>query len=104
MSKEGLLGVEGIDEKTVIDALIKSGCTIAGESGGKRTEGGITKADLYAMGLSGKEDSAELRRRLLCEMGFPSKLSSNMLLDAINRLMNKEELLEMIEHMKASEI
>lgn len=99
--KEGLLGVEGIDEKTVLDALIKSGCVISGESGGKRAPGNVTKADFYNLGLSGKDDSADLRRLILSEMGLPSKLSSNMLLDAVNKLMDKEELAEMVKYIKS---
>lgn len=99
-SKEGLLGVEGISEEIVIDALVKSGCTISGEAGGKRKPGNITKADFCRLGLSGGDGSGELRRRLALEMGFPSRLSANMLLDAVNRLLDADELADMVENLK----
>lgn len=99
-SKEGLLGVEGISEEIVIDALVKSGCTISGEAGGKRNPGNITKADFCRLGLSGGIGSSELRCRLALEMGFPSKLSANMLLDAVNRLLDADELADMVENLK----
>lgn len=88
--KEGLLGVEGIDEEIIIDALIKSGCCVNGKSDTKKS--GITKTDFYKMGLSGGEKSAELRRELAKRLGIPSKLSANMLIDAVNRMWDKETL------------
>lgn len=102
-SSEGLLGVEGISEEIVMDALIKSGCTIKGESGGKRKPGNITKADFYRLGLSGGDNSYKLRQQIAREMGFPSKLSCNMILDAVNRLLNISELEEMVESLKDGE-
>lgn len=86
--KEGLLGVEGITEEIITDALIKSGCTVCGES--ERPKSKLTKTDFFEMGLSGGEKSAELRRALALKLGLPSKLSANMLLDAVNRISDKE--------------
>ena len=86
--KEGLLGVEGITEEIIIDALIKSGCTVCGES--EKAKSKLTKTDFFQMGLSGGEKSAELRKALALKLGLPSKLSANMLLDAVNRMSDKE--------------
>ncbi len=90
--KEGLLGVEGIDEETIIKALIDAGCEINGEKHTPKEEKKITKADLMRLGLSGTVDSQKKRADLLKEMGLPSKLSANMLLDVINRLTSVDEL------------
>lgn len=95
-SSEGLLGVEGISEEIVIDALKKSGCTISGQPGSQKKPGNITKVDFFRLGLSGGTQSSKLRQRLALEMGFPSKLSANMLLDAVNRLLSIDELEEML--------
>ena len=96
--KEGLLGVEGIDEKTITDALIKSGCTVNGEA--KPDEDKLTKTDFFTFGLSGGEKSGELRAKLSKKLGLPSKLSANMLLDAVNKIADRESVLKMIEEIK----
>ncbi len=90
--KEGLLGVEGIDEKKIIKALSDAGCEINGEKHTPKEKKKITKADFMRLGLSGTSDSQKKRAKLLKEMGLPSKLSSNMLLDVVNRLTSVDEL------------
>ncbi len=96
-SKEGLLGVEGISEEIIIDALKKSGATVEGTSVLPKAEREITKADMYRLGLSGKDNSVFLRQEISKKLGLPSKLSSNSLLDVINRLLTYEELKEMVD-------
>ena len=86
-SRAGTLGVEGMRPEVLSEALSRAGAT--------RTEGeerpGVTKADLYALGLFGRENSAELRRRLQKALGLPERLSANALLDAVNSLYRPEE-------------
>ena len=54
-SKSGLLGVEGMTPEIIENALKKSGVfSVKTEERRK-----ITKADMYAFGLSGREDSKE---------------------------------------------
>lgn len=93
-SKEGLLGVEGIDEKIIIDALIRAGCEIDGSAIEKDTPK-MTKSDLMKMGLTGGNESKKRRLELLKKLSLPAKLSSNMMLDIINRLYSKEEFEEL---------
>lgn len=95
-SAEGLLGVEGMSEAVIIDALKSAGATIDNVTS-KSREGNITKADLYMLGLSGAPDSKEKRRELARKMSLPEKLSSNMLLDCINRLYTYDELVDIIQ-------
>ncbi len=90
--KEGLLGVEGIDEETIIKALFDAGCEINGEKHTPKQKKHITKADLMRLGLSGTGDSRKKRAELLQKMGLPAKLSTNMLLDVLNELTTIEEL------------
>lgn len=94
-SKEGLLGVEGVDETQIVTAVKNSGATILNrEASEKRNE--ITKGDLYELGLSGRENSAVLRQKLLKELNLPSYLTTNALLTALNCLYSLEELKELI--------
>lgn len=89
-SKEGKLGVEGMDREVLIQALRRSGATLDGESASGA--GDITKADLYALGLSGRPGSAEKRQELLRRMDLPEHLSPNALLDVLNILTTREAL------------
>ena len=98
--REGLLGVEGMSEDIIVNAIKKSGALFCGNRREKRAKTPVAKADLYALGLSGREKSAELRKRLLKELELPSKMSANMLLAVINRLMTREELSELIDKLR----
>lgn len=98
--KEGLLGVEGIGAEVLLDALLASGAKIDGTSQDREKERLITKVDFFALGLSGGENSRQLRQGLAIRLGLPSKLSANMLLDVVNRLLTYRELCEMVEEIK----
>lgn len=95
--KEGLLGVEGMEEEILIKALKLAGCEIEGTRYEKKQAKPITKADMFSLGLSGGMGSAELRKRLERELGLPSKMSSNMLLSVLNNLLTLEELKDLIQ-------
>ena len=93
-SKEGLLGVEGVTDEIIIDAIRKSGATILGEEQKQRQE--ITKADLFELGLTGGENSAQKRQALLKKLNMPTYLSTNALLTALNCLYSLEEIKRML--------
>lgn len=95
-SKEGLLGVEGMSEEIIIKALRDAGCEID-DTVSEIKEGGITKADMYTLGLSGTQGSALLRQKLANELNIPAKLSANMLLDVLNRILTYDELVTIIQ-------
>lgn len=98
--KEGILGVEGIDESVIIEALKRSGATVSGEKSEKKMPSPVTKADFYALGLSGGENSASLRKKLLLELNLPAKMSANMLISVIDRLLTKDELYALVDKIK----
>ena len=54
--------------------------------------GGMVKADLYEIGLSGKANSSLLRDKVSQKLGLPPRLPANMFLGALNRITNLEEL------------
>lgn len=97
-SKEGLLGVEGLSIEILADALRRCGAQVVGEEIPVKKEE-ITKMDLYEMGLSGRENSALLRKKLLEELGLPNYLSANAMLCAINCLYNKYEIVDKVNEM-----
>lgn len=85
-SKEGKLGVEGMRPEVLLDALRRAGATFEEEPPAESSVPLLTKADLFAMGLSGGAGSAEKRRTLAKELGFPERLTADGLLDALNTL------------------
>lgn len=98
-SAEGLIGVEGMTEEIIIRALRDAGCTIDDRSE-KSLESGISKADIYMLGMSGGHGSRELREKVAEALGLPAKLSANMLLDVLNRLVTYDELAELTKKLK----
>lgn len=85
-SKEGVLGVEGIDADKLREMLLPYS-----NEGEEKSHSEITKADFYALGLSGREDSRIKRERLLANLGFPLNMSPNAMLQAMQMLFSKEE-------------
>ena len=94
-SKERKLGVEGMKPELLLDALQRSGATLD-DTPGATPESRISKADLYAAGLSGRKDSAAKRQALLRQLELPERLSPNALLDVLNALMSRDAFLQLI--------
>ena len=91
-SREGKLGVEGMKPQVLLAALIRAGATFDDEEN-KKTAPRISKADMYARGLSGREGSAEKRAQLIKQLGLPERLTADGLLDVLNATMSREEFL-----------
>ncbi len=96
--KEGLLGVEGVDDALVLKAL-RDALGPELEAGPQAVPDGrqITYTDLYEWGLSGTAGSAERKAALLNQLGLPPRLSKKELVEALNRLYCFEELDEKIK-------
>lgn len=92
--KEGKLGVEGMKPEIILEALRRAGATFPGEDTAAETK--ITKADLFDLGLSGGQDSAEKRKKLMARLQLPEHMSTNALLEALNILLSKEQLQDIL--------
>lgn len=90
-SKEGKLGVEGMSPDVILDCLRRAGATIDGEN--SRTPAGISKADMYKKGLTGKPDSAKKRAELLRKNALPERMTAEALLQVVNAIMSREEFM-----------
>lgn len=95
--KEGKLGVEGMRPEVLLAALERAGATFEGEDAPAAPGGGLTKADLFELGLSGGPDSAEKRRALLARLELPEHLSASAMLETLNLLYDREELLTLLQ-------
>ena len=87
LSKEGILGVEGMSVSVLEEALLRAGALQRDPNTPR-----LTKTNLYSMGLSGTHDAAQRRKQLQQMLGLPSNLSSHALLDALNSLYTPEEV------------
>ena len=91
-SREGKLGVEGMRAEILTEALRRAGATFE-DAQSPRAGQMITKADLYRLGLSGRENSARKRAELIRELDLPEHLSADALLDVLNATTSREEFL-----------
>ena len=83
--RAGTLGVEGVDAELLRSVL----APFAGDTPPLRAT--LSKADLYADGLSGGEGSADRRAAVADRLSLPKNLSPNAFLAAVNLLCTEEE-------------
>lgn len=94
--KEGKIGVEGMPPEVLLTALKNAGAELDGIAAASAAQP-ITRADLYAAGLSGRPDAHARRTRLMQALKLPEHLGANGLLTALNLLFSREEFLVYIE-------
>ena len=102
-SREGKLGVEGMKPDVLREALRRAGATILegeGQEGGASSATPIKKADLYALGLSGKPGSEHLRAQVLQALDLPSHLSANALIEFLNTVSDRDALTRLVEEIR----
>ncbi len=90
-SKEGLLGVEGMNGDVILKSLERSGVFGTKTAIPSRK---ITKNDMFLLSLSGNENSSEKRKSLLRNLNLPENLSSSAMLDVLNNLFTYDEFCE----------
>ena len=98
--KEHLLGVEGVPDEFIIRAVRRAGATFFdedAENSGFAKQ--ISKTTLYAAGLSGGNESALKRKKLLKKLELPTNLSANALIDYCNCMYSEQEFMELIQHL-----
>lgn len=96
--KEGKLGVEGMTKEILLRALRQAGAQATAASAPE-----ITKADLYALGLSGTADAQARRLALLKRLELPEHLSSNALLEVLNALYTPDSLAALLDESENGE-
>ena len=98
-SKEGKIGVEGIDKDILIKAFTDAG--VLGTT--EKKEPWLTKSDFMEMGLSGGENSSALRERLALKLGLPERITSKALLEALNNLYTEADFEAAMNEIKEGE-
>lgn len=102
--KEGKLGVEGMRPQVLLESLRRAGATFLDEEDQSTApKEPITKADLFALGLTGGTGSAARRQALLRQLDLPEHLTPNALLEALNLLYTREAFLKSTESLFSKE-
>lgn len=90
-SKEGKLGVEGVPDEIIMQAVEASGAEFLDDEKQNafihKKKATITKLTLYRMGLYGQENSKNRRGEFLRELALPQHMSANMLVDILNTML-----------------
>ncbi|MDE6752791.1 MAG: DUF4093 domain-containing protein [Eubacterium sp.] len=92
-SKEGKLGVEGMDDKILIKLFENANVEFI-EAENKEL---LTNYDLFAAGISGGLNSKEKRKLLLKKLNLPEFLSTNSLLTYLNSSVSKKDFFELAD-------
>ena len=87
-SKEGFLGVEGIEKNILLKCLHDAGVT----AGAVISKADMSYADLFELGLSGTNNAVHNREKLAKHLNIPTKLSKKALLEVLNRMCTKQEI------------
>ena len=96
-SKEGKLGVEGVSEEVIMQALANAGVLCENSEAPERP---ITKLDLYEFGFTGGENSAEKRAALLSYYALPSRLTTNALITVLNCITTYDVFVKDVEEIE----
>lgn len=99
-SKEGKLGVEGMDKEIILKAFEKAGITSEEK---EPASDPITRLDLYECGLSGGKNSSAMRKKLLAELGLPELLTTGGLCDILGTMITRRELYALAEKINPGE-
>ena len=92
--KEGILGVEGFD-KTVLENVLKKSAVQLEKGNEKKPF--IGKSEFFSLGLSGGEESAELRKKQAKKLGLPLRISANAMIDIINKTVSEKDFFDAVE-------
>lgn len=98
-SKEGKLGVEGMKTEIIMSALQKAG-VFCSENEKQRTRE-ITRTDFFEDGISGRENSSDIRKALAKSLDLPERISASALLKIINLYMTYDEYKNAINKLKS---
>ena len=98
-SKEGKLGVEGMNPEIIMTALEKAGVLCSEND--KKSGNEITHTDFFEDGISGGENSSQIRKALAKELELPERISSSSLLKIINSYMTYDEYKEAIRKVQS---
>lgn len=101
-SKAGYLGVEGVPAEVLRGIFEKFAAAHPefvirepesdGEGGEVTEKSGITSAQMYELGLTGRDNSAAMRDEVCKRLGLPAGMSAKAFAEAVNLVSGYEEI------------
>jgi len=101
-SKEGFLGVEGMDTSALVAALERAGVIADAREDINKPLFYVTKQRFMQDGLTGCGGSNERRRLLAEKLGLPASMTANALIEAINILCDEKMYTEAVSAVYAN--
>ena len=98
-SAAGTLGVEGMEDSLLRDLFLPYART-EGDPLTRAAENPLSKVDFFEDGLTGGVGSTEKRDALAVQVGLPTGMSANALLEALKLLITYEEYLALVGRAK----
>lgn len=98
-SKEGKLGVEGIDNDVILEAFKKSGISFEENTSETLSERQITFFDLYEDGICGSMNSSLKKKAFLKLLDLPERISNKSLLKLLNSFITYDDYKTIIGRM-----
>lgn len=95
-SKEGILGVEGMESELIYELLLPFSDNVCNEAAYKRADNPLSKTDFYIDGLTGSRNSSLLRDETAKKFGLPSGMTPNALLEALRVISTYDEYLRAV--------
>ena len=101
--KEGILGVEGIADETILKVLSAANYSLDKRSDESNTAK-ISKLDLFRDGIYGKQSSSLKRDWLLEHLGLPKRLGTNAMLEILNHMITYDEYKDICKSINSKSI
>lgn len=101
--KEGILGVEGIADETILKVLSVANYSLDKRSDESNTAK-ISKLDLFRDGIYGKQSSSLKRDWLLEHLGLPKRLGTNAMLEILNHMITYDEYKDICKSINSKSI
>lgn len=101
--KEGILGVEGITDETILKVLSAANYSLDKRSDESNTAK-ISKLDLFRDGIYGKQSSSLKRDWLLEHLGLPKRLGTNAMLEILNHMITYDEYKDICKSINSKSI
>lgn len=96
-SAEGKLGVEGMPVEVIEKSLKEAG--VVCKHGEKKEH--VSKTRLYSDGFIGTKNSALKRKKLQKKLGLPENMSSGLLCEIIDRIVDEKEYEKIVKEIEA---
>lgn len=97
--KEGKIGVEGVDKELILNALKEAGASFEADD----TKEKITTADLFELGINGKEHSADKKKKLCKKLGLPEGISKTAMLKVLNFRFDHDEFYKLYKELSSED-